>query len=145
MSYLSREASAHRRVLILVSDNVPTVEPRITPKAVTRMASETETVIYSIQTSGPRVGQYFSHLGNIEQIAKEAGGEVIGADRPGAVSSALAAIVNRLKTRYTLGYYPTNKARDGTFRVIELRLADRFGQLYADYTILARRGYYAPI
>jgi hypothetical protein len=62
----------------------------------------------------------------------------------GRVEAALAAVMGRLKTRYTLGYYPFNKAHDGTFRVIEVHLADRFGQLYIDYAILARRGYYAP-
>ena len=52
--------------------------------------------------------------------------------------------MGRLKTRYTLGYYPSNKAHDRTFRVTEVYLAERFGELHLDYQVLARRGYYAP-
>jgi len=82
--------------------------------------------------------------GRVENVAKQTGGEVIGTQRAGSVGAALAAVMRRLKTRYTFGYYPSNKAHDGTFRVIKVRLADRFGQLHLDYRILARRGYYAP-
>ncbi len=144
ISYLQSEAPNERRVVILVSDNAPTVEPRLKPPEVTRLALQSECVVYSIQTLGDRTPPQLAWLGSVEDIVKETGGEVIGAQRAGSVSAALAAVVKRLKTRYTLGYYPSNKAHDGTFRVIEVRLADRFGQPYVGYAILARRGYYGP-
>ena len=144
VSYLDTEAANERRVVILVSDNAPTIEPRIMPREVTRLALQSECVVYSIQTPGDRTPPQLRGLGSAEDIVKETGGEVIGTQPAGSVSAALAAVVRRLKTRYTLGYYPSNKAHDGTFRVIEVRLAERFGQAYVDYGVLARRGYYAP-
>ena len=145
VSYLQTEAPAQRRVVILVSDNTPTVESRVSAQEVTRMALQAECAIYSIQTPGERALQQFRRPGRVEEIARETGGEVVGTQRAGgSVGAALAAVMRRLKTRYTLGYYPSNKAHDGTFRVIEVYLADRFGQLHLDYRILARRGYYAP-
>jgi hypothetical protein len=51
--------------------------------------------------------------------------------------------VERLKLRYTLGYYPENPA-PGTFRKIEVRLAAHFGQPVVDYRVNSRRGYYYP-
>jgi VWFA-related protein len=144
VSYLQTEAPAQRRVVILVSDNTPTVESRVSAQEVTRMALQAECAIYSIQTPGQRALPQFRRPGRVEEIARETGGEVIGTQRAGSVGAALAAVMRRLKTRYTLGYYPSNKAHDGTFRVIEVYLTDRFGQLHLDYRILARRGYYAP-
>jgi len=144
VSYLQTEAPAQRRVVILVSDNTPTVESRVSAQEVTRMALQAECAIYSIQTPGARALPQFRRPGRVEEIARETGGEVIGTQRAGSVGAALAAVMRRLKTRYTLGYYPSNKAHDGTFRVIEVYLGDRFGQLHLDYRILARRGYYAP-
>ena len=40
-----------------------------------------------------------------------------------SVSSAMETILTWLKQGYTLGYSPTNKRRDGTYRTIEVRLA----------------------
>ena len=40
--------------------------------------------------------------------------------------------------QYTLGYYPSNAARDGKFRKIKVETANH------DLKVLARKGYYAP-
>jgi len=43
-------------------------------------------------------------------------------------------------TFYSLGYYPTNKARDGKFREIKLEVQG----LKVKAQVRARDGYYAP-
>lgn len=148
--YLQLAAPERRRAIILVSDNQQTVLARTSQSQLIRAALEAETVIYSIKTPGEptpltlRLPTWLGGFGSVKKITRETGGEVIDVDQVGSVSAALRAVVERLKTRYTLGYHPTNKARDGSFRAIEVRLRDPYGQPEHDYRIFAKTGYYAP-
>jgi len=60
------------------------------------------------------------------------------------VSSAMETILTWLKQGYTLGYTPSNKLKDGTYRAIEVRLNESKGSHLKKYSIYARPGYYAP-
>jgi hypothetical protein len=114
------------------------------------MALESETVVYSIKTPGEstpltmRLPTWMSGMGSVRKVTRETGGEIIDVRRVGSLQAALAAVISRLKLRYTLGYHSTNKVRDGAFRKIDVRLVDRFGRDDLDYSVHARRGYYAP-
>lgn len=148
--YLSLAARDRRRAIILISDNDPTVRGRSSQGETIRMALEAGIVVYSIKTPGEatpltlQIPAWLGGYGSVRRITEETGGEILDVDRTGSLEAALATVVSRLKTRYTLGYQPTNGARDGTFRRIDVQLADRFGQPTLDYTVRARRGYYAP-
>jgi len=148
--YLQLAAPERRRAIILVSDNQQTVRSQSNQSQVIRGALEADTVIYSIKTPGERtpltlrLPTWLGGFGSVQKITRETGGEVIDVDQVGSVSAALRAVIARLKTRYTLGYHPTNKARDGSFRTIEVRLRERYGQPGHDYRIFAKTGYYAP-
>lgn len=83
-------------------------------------------------------------LVNVQKLADQSGGELFDVDKEGSLDRAFEDLIARLKTRYTLGYYPTNKAADGKFRKLELELDSRFGKLGKDYFISAKTGYYSP-
>ncbi|MBI2956154.1 MAG: VWA domain-containing protein [Acidobacteria bacterium] len=147
--YLASAAPDRRRAIILISDNQATVRGAASQDIVIRQALEREVVIYSVKTPGEaipwtmRLSGRLRGLGNVSKIAEDTGGEVIDVREQGSLRAALATVVARLKTRYTLGYQSTNHSADGAYRRIEVRLADRFGRAGADYTIHARSGYYA--
>jgi len=148
--YLQLAAPERRRAIILVSDNQQTVRSQSSQSQLIRAALEAETVIYSVKTPGEptpltlRLPTWLGGFPSVSKITRETGGEVIDVNQVGSLSAALRAVVERLKTRYTLGYHPTNKARDGSFRTIEVRLSARHGQPPRDYRIFAKTGYYAP-
>ena len=52
---------------------------------------------------------------------------------------AYDAIANEVRNRYLLGYTPKNQARDGTWRSIEVKVANE------TFRVRARKGYTAPI
>ena len=54
--------------------------------------------------------------------------------------AAFARVAADIGTQYSLGYYPTNKARDGKFRTIKLEVKG----VKEKAQIRARDGYYAP-
>jgi len=148
-TYLAKVAPDYRRAIILVSDNQPTVRPDASEGGTIRMAMETETVVYSLKTSGDpsplgmRLPSMLTGMGSVRKVAEETGGEVIDVASVSMLDPALNAVVTRLRLRYALGYYPTNQAQGGAFHTIEVRLVERLGKPGSDYFMHARRGYYA--
>lgn len=53
------------------------------------------------------------------------------------VEEATEQVAAELKQQYTLGYYPTNKSKDGGFRQIKIEVADK------SLRVRTKRGYYA--
>lgn len=72
------------------------------------------------------------------RIADQTGGRAIDVHAEKHLQEAFDQISEELRSEYTLGYYPTNPARDGTFRKIKVESTDK------DLKVLARKGYYAP-
>jgi VWFA-related protein len=146
--YLAREAPAARRVIVLVSDNVASVPGREGHNGVRDMALGADAAVYSLKVPGynPAVAKAMRIGGgfvNVTKLTEETGGEVFDVEKVGSLYLAFQSLVERLKTRYTLGYYPTNHAEDGKFRTIEIRLAPGKGKKGSDYSIVAKKGYFA--
>ncbi|HKP47294.1 MAG TPA: VWA domain-containing protein [Pyrinomonadaceae bacterium] len=76
----------------------------------------------------------------MDELAKESGGRNFIANSLQDARAAFAHVANEIGTQYSIGYYPTNKNRDGKFRSIrvELRGTDAKAQ------VRAREGYFAP-
>jgi Ca-activated chloride channel family protein len=147
--YLGRAAPAARRVIVLVSDNVPTDSGRVTARNVAEAALEADAAVYGIKVPGrnPPMARAAARLArpgmvNVSKLAEETGGEVFDIEKEGSLFLAFQTLIERLKTRYTLGFYPAKQARSG-FRALEVRLASARGTRGKDYTVLAKRGYYA--
>jgi Ca-activated chloride channel family protein len=76
----------------------------------------------------------------MDELAKTSGGRNFLAASLQDARAAFARVATEIGTQYSLGYYPTNKARDGKFRAIrvEVQGTKEKGQ------VRARDGYYAP-
>jgi VWFA-related protein len=145
--YLASAAPDRRHAVILVSDNQQTASPRTSEREVINAALETDTVLYSLKTSGEPIalGNQLPSLifgDSVHKVAQETGGEVIKVSRS-TLDGALGAVISRLRMRYTIGYYPSSGSQGGAFHSITVRLTDKFGKAGQDYTIQAKRGYYA--
>ena len=75
-----------------------------------------------------------SYLG---ELADRSGGQLYRADTVGSLPQAFAAIAAELRTQYLLGYYPTNKAHDDSYRKIQVKTSRK------DIAVRARPGYRA--
>jgi VWFA-related protein len=76
----------------------------------------------------------------MNDLARASGGRnFVAASLPDA-RAALARVAADIGTQYSLGYYPTNKTRDGKFRTIRVELRKVSGK----NEVHAREGYYAP-
>jgi len=75
----------------------------------------------------------------MNEMARGSGGRNFAAASLGEARAAFAQVANEIGTQYSLGYYPSNKARDGRFRQIKVELRG-----VKDGSVRAREGYYAP-
>ena len=148
IEYLGQEARDRRHAVIMVSDNVPTAKGEFTGDDVIRLALETQTIVYSVRFGRDPLGGTLDEPGWIpgarwvNKIMLETGGEIIDMAAVGSAQKAMAAVIARLKQRYTLGYQSSNTRRDRAFREIDVRLSGRDQDPKHPYRIFARHGYY---
>jgi VWFA-related protein len=98
-------------------------------------AQRTDTVIHLLLVYDPRYGGNTS-VGH--RLTEETGGRMIVVNSEKKLEEAFDQISEELRSQYTLGYYPSNTAKDGKFRKIRVEMDNK------DYKVLARKGYYAP-
>jgi VWFA-related protein len=145
--YLLEKAPAARRVIVLVSDNVPTMGG-VSPGDVMNEALEADAAVYSLKVPGRNsVGSKVLGAGrglvNVSKLTEETGGEIFDVEKEGSLYLAFAALIERLKTRYTLGFYPAGiAATDKKLRKLEIKLHPSFGVKGKDYSVVAKRGYF---
>jgi hypothetical protein len=73
----------------------------------------------------------------LEDLATETGGSLYRADTLFYLPDAFAKIAAELRTQYSIGYYPTQTARDGKYHKIRVKISRR------DVSVRARPGYRA--
>jgi VWFA-related protein len=72
------------------------------------------------------------------RLTGDTGGRMIVVRSEKNLEQAFDEISEELRSQYTIGYTPTNKKHDGSYRKIRVELKNK------DYSALTRRGYYAP-
>jgi Ca-activated chloride channel family protein len=151
IEYLGQEARDRRHAVIMVSDNQPTARGQFNGDDVIRLALETQTIVYSVRFGRDRLEGTLDEPGWIpgarwvNKIMLETGGEIIDMAAVGSAQKAMAAVIARLKQRYTLGYQSSNARRDHAFRAIDVRLSDRAQDSKHPYRIFVRHGYYPAL
>jgi VWFA-related protein len=98
-------------------------------------AQRTDTVVHILLVYDPHYG---ANASVAKKITDETGGRMIVVNNEKHLQEAFDQISEELRSQYTLGYYPTNAARDGKFRKIKVDVSGK------DLKVLARKGYYAP-
>lgn len=83
---------------------------------------------------------------SINKLAEETGGEVLD-DKPENLDQAFNTLVSHLRTRYSMGFVPSNKKHDGSLRKLKLEISPprqktegKEGKL----VVKTRRSYIAP-
>ncbi|HEX5484088.1 MAG TPA: VWA domain-containing protein [Terriglobia bacterium] len=130
-----------RKVLILLTDGEDQGSKE-SLKASLEAAQKSDVMIYAVDI----VDRAFYGFGNmgfhgdevLKEISEKTGGEVIRVTRKKDTSAAFQEIARQLRTQYLLGYTSTNRAHDGTYRKIRVRVRDGKDK------VQARTGYYAP-
>ncbi|MBO0858063.1 MAG: VWA domain-containing protein [Chloracidobacterium sp.] len=88
---------------------------------------------------GPRRGDYMRAAQYLRDLADRSGARLYHADTTGNLKKAFTQIAEELRHQYSLSYYPTNTAHDGSYRHIRVRVEQ------SKYVVRAREGYRAAL
>jgi Ca-activated chloride channel family protein len=137
-----------RRVIILISDDVGTSAGGQGTADIVTETIAADAVLYNLKIPGYNPpGTLFAAamvpgLVNIRRVTDQTGGEIFDVQDVAHLDSAFRALIDRIKTRYTLGYYTHATAATGKPHKLDVRLASSFGKKGHDYVILSKTGYY---
>jgi Ca-activated chloride channel homolog len=146
--YLLNGPPRGRRVIILISDDVGTDAGGQGTKDIVTETIAADAVLYNLKIPGYNppstlfAASMIPGLVNIRRVTEETGGEIFDVKDVAHLDAAFRALIERIKTRYTLGYYTQATAAEGKPHKLEIRLASPFGKKGHDYVILAKNGYY---
>lgn len=146
--YLLKNAPKGRRVIILISDDVGTDAGGQGTRDIVTETIAADAAVYNLKIPGynpPGTIAYASTipgLVNIQKVTEQSGGEIFDVKEVGNLDAVFQALLHRIKTRYTLGYYTAANGAEGKPHKLDVRLASSFGKKGRDYTILSKNSYY---
>lgn len=77
----------------------------------------------------------------LKTLAEATGGVAYFPENLSDVESVCAQVARDIRNQYTLGYYPTNTAKDGSFRAVQVQVTPPRGE--GKLSVRTRSGYYA--
>jgi VWFA-related protein len=125
---------AGRKALVIITD-AQDEGSRLRLEEAIEAAQRTDTVVHVLLVHDPG---YSWRPDVAKKLSDETGGRTIEVSSEKRLTEAFDQISEELRSQYTLGYYPTNIAKDGRFRKVKVETANK------DYRVLTRKGYYAP-
>lgn len=128
-----------RRAIVVLSDGADTRSGR-SSEAALKAAMLANASIYAVDMSAINTGgrDRVQNQGVLKNFAERTGGKFVATPGGIALRDAFKRIVKELGQQYTLVYQPSNTAKDGKWRSLELRIAR------PNLTIRTRKGYTAP-
>jgi Ca-activated chloride channel homolog len=146
--YLLGAPPKGRRVIILISDDVGTDAGGQGTHDIVTETIASDAVLYNLKIPGynPASTLFYAAmvpgLVNIRKVMEQTGGEIFDVKSVDNLDTAFRALIQRIKTRYTLGYYTQANGATGKPHKLDVRLKSSFGNKGHDYVILAKSGYY---
>jgi Ca-activated chloride channel family protein len=133
-----QEASHQKRVLVVLSDGDDNASQHSEDNMLDR-ARRSDALIYVVSTAelGTNVGK--PRL--LKKLADVSGGEVYRPEKEAEVVKAFTEIADNIRRGYSIGYVPTNNARDGKLRRLKVTV---YAPGYKNLSVSARDGYLAP-
>ncbi|MCU1328787.1 MAG: hypothetical protein JWN34_4157 [Bryobacterales bacterium] len=153
-----------RRAVVVITSGIDTFS-KITYDKTRKLLQEAGVPVYTVgilqlvrtmaEARGANMIDFLQGDNQLRTFAKETGGMAFFPRFMAEMPGAFAQINNALRNQYSLGYSPTNQARDGKFRKLTvqlvnpetnepLRITDQKGKPIK-YSIVAKAGYKAPL
>ncbi|HEY2120950.1 MAG TPA: VWA domain-containing protein [Candidatus Acidoferrum sp.] len=146
--YLLNAPPKGRRVIILISDDVGTSAGGQGTRDIVTETIAADTALYNLKIPGYNppgtliAAAMVPGLVNIRKVTDQTGGEIFDVQDVAHLDAAFRALIDRIKTRYTLGYYTQATGASGKPHKLDVNLASSFGKKGHDYVILSKNSYY---
>src|SRR6202140_804631 len=146
--YLLKEAPKGRRVIILISDDVGTDAGGQGTRDIVTETIAADAALYNLKIPGYNSPQtrfaasMIPGLVNIRKVMDQTGGEIFDVQNVANLNAVFSALIERIKTRYTLGYYTSVNGANGKPHKLDVRLGPSFGPKGRNYVVLSKSGFY---
>ncbi len=146
--YLLKESPKGRKVIILISDDVGTDAGGQGTRDIVTETTAADATVYNLKIPGYNpastifAASMIPGLVDIRRVTEQTGGEIFDVKDVANLDATFRALIDRIKTRYTLGYYTSANGAAGKPHKLDVRLAPSFGTKGKNYLILAKSGYY---
>jgi Ca-activated chloride channel family protein len=127
-----------RQVMVVISDGSDNAS-RSTRAAMLARLQASHAMVYTVVMRDPLEPD--GNPGLLQRLSRDTGGESFTPQRIADVPEALEHIARDIRATYTLGYVPTNQARDGTLRKLRVVASHPDGR---KLKVQTRGGYVAP-
>jgi VWFA-related protein len=137
-----RKSAKSKKALLVISDGGDN-NSRYSPSEVKNLVRESDVLIYAVGVfGGGGTAEEASGPGLLTNIAEQTGGRMYVAGAAELPDIARKIGID-LRNRYVLGYAPANRARDGRYHSVQVKLVPPRGlpPLVAHW----RMGYFAPV
>jgi Ca-activated chloride channel homolog len=137
-----KKAAKEKKVLLIVTDGEDNTSRNSLEKTV-REIQKTDTVIYTIGLLGQENKKSAKNAKKaLTAIAEASGGLAFFPENVEDVHAICEQVAHDIRHQYTLAYYPSNTAKDGTFRAVHVEVIPPRG--HGKLVARTRNGYYAP-
>ena len=149
-----RGTRGQRNAIVVMTDGVDSsldrynpMQSRVSFNQLARRMEEADVIVFPIyldteyeevfERGNSSSEAYAIARDQLERIAGISSGQMFRAEKVGDLAGVYKQVAAAIRTVYSVGYYPTNAEKDGTFRRVRV-LVDR-----PDAAVRARKGYYA--
>jgi Ca-activated chloride channel family protein len=132
------DARHTRQVMVVISDGSDNASRSTRAEMLARLQAS-HAMVYTVVMRDPLDPD--GNPGLLQRLSRDTGGESFTPKRVADVPEALEHIARDIRATYTLGYVPTNQARDGTLRKLRVVASHPDGR---KLKVQTRGGYVAP-
>jgi Ca-activated chloride channel family protein len=130
-----------RKVLVIFTDGDDTSSSRRWDETL-RLLRASDVTVYPMGFLSNRGSARLMLQSKLMEIARLTGGRAVFPASMKELDSMYAAIAAEIRGQYVLGYVPTNSARDGQWRKVEIRVKRPSSERLQ---VRTREGYFAPV
>lgn len=137
-----KQAEYARRAIVLISDGGDN-HSRHTQSEIKNLLKEAGIQVYALgifdrspKTREEKIGPLV-----LDEVVSVTAGRIFTIHDPKEIPQAVTQIDLELRNQYVLGYYPSNRGRDGKWRTLKVQLA---APPQSKLRVYARKGYYGP-
>ncbi len=137
-----QNARYRRKAMVVISDGGDN-HSKYTESQLKSLLEEADVEVYAIGMFDRFARRAEERMGplQLDEVTSITGGRVFSVHDPEELSRSVIQISHELRSQYVLGYYPSNRNRDGKWRKLKIHLAGSASQ--AKFRLYAKKGYYA--
>ena len=148
-----------RRAILIITDNLPNdTKPPHSRAEISAQLLDAGAVLHALivdntSSKAAKAARYsplniltekviFKSAGNVNGYVEQTGGQMLAANQEDA-GTKMAAMLEQLRARYSIGYTPANAEFDGRFRKLKLKVSRQAEAAHGRLLLKTRQGYLA--